>query len=406
MRVLAFTTVFPNSAAPQHGLFVLERLRYCARLAELRVIAPYPFWPLRRKGVSSQDICAGLSVEHPVFRYVPRFGKWLDGTFLYFSALPTVRRLAREQDFDLIDAHFGYPDGFAAVLLGRALGKPVVITLRGTEPLVAAAGPWRRAAMRFALRRATRLIAVSTPLAEFARDMVADAPSGAPPSVTVIANGVDLKRFVPARAEVARAELGLPPEGRLIVSVGHLSPRKGFQRVLRTLPELLRDAPDLHFAVIGGSGAEGSNETELRRLAAAPELAGRVTFAGSEPPERVARWLQAADLFVLASDYEGCPNVVWEALACGLPVVAARVGEIPRMVPAFAGHLIDDADDLLALRAALAAGLAGGHDRSAIRAWAERHDWGAVAARVHEEWTAALAAAAPPGVAGEGIAAL
>jgi glycosyltransferase involved in cell wall biosynthesis len=407
MRVLAFTTVFPNKLRPQHGLFVLERLRYCARMAEVRVVAPRSIlpWPAMG-GVPQRDVRGGLEVEHPAFRYVPRFGKWLDGLFLYASALPTVRRLVREHGIDLIDAHFAYPEGFAAVMLGRKLGLPVTITMRGTEPLIAAAGPWRRRAVRYALRHATRIIAVSEPLAAFARGIMAELPGPAPP-VTVIANGVDLARFSPGPQAEARRSLGLPAEGRLLVSVGHLSPRKGFQRVLRVLPELLRDAPDLRFAIVGGPGGEANNEAELRSLAATPALADRVLFAGSRPPEQVATWLRAADLFVLASDYEGCPNVVWEALACGLPVVAARVGEVERMVPPFAGHLIGEAEDLPALRSALARGLAGGHDRAAIRAWAERHGWEGVAARVMDEWTAAARAVprSAPAWAGQGIAA-
>jgi glycosyltransferase involved in cell wall biosynthesis len=394
MRVLSFTTVFPNAANPQHGLFVRERLRYCARHATVRVVAPrgvFP-WPAMR-AVPRQAVSASLPVRHPTFRYVPRFGKWLDGLFLYASALPTVKRLQREADFDLIDAHFGYPEGVAAILLGRSLGRPVVVTLRGSEILIAADAPWRRCLMRIALRRASRVIAVSEPLAAFARDLFSGSPGPAPP-VTVIANGVDTARFRPAPPVPARRALGLPEAGRLLVSVGHLSPRKGFQRVLRVLPELLAATPDLTFAIIGGRGAEAGNEAELRRMAAELGLAERVIFAGPLPSERVVTWLNAADLFVLASDFEGCPNVVWEALACGLPVVATMVGEVPRMVPAFAGHLVPDPEDMRALRDALTAGLAGGHDRAAIRAWAERHDWEGVAERVCAEWHAAIAA--PP----------
>ena len=318
----------------------------------------------------------------------------------------TVRRLHRAEPFDLIDAHFGYPDGFAAVLLGRSLGVPVTITMRGTEPLIAAAGRWRRWAVAYALRHADRVIAVSEPLAAFARATLATAPDGAAPPVRVIANGVDLARFAPAAQAPARRQLGLPEGRRLLVSVGHLSPRKGFQRVLRVMPDLLAATPDLMFAIVGGPGGEANNEAELRALAAGLGLSDRVIFAGSQPPERVATWLHAADLFVLASDYEGCPNVVWEAQACGVPVVATRVGEVARMVPDFAGHLFDDAEDAPALRAALAAGLAGGHDRAAIRAWAERHDWDGVAARVAEEWAAAIALRrAPAWAAQQGIAA-
>lgn len=389
MRVMAFTTVFPSAVQPQHGIFVLERLRHCAALADIRVIAPRPFHA--RPAPPRREVIGGLEVEHPTFWYTPRWGKSLDGALLYASALGAARRLSRRFHFDVIDAHFGYPDGFAAVMLGRSLGRPVVVTLRGTEPLVAATEPRRRRALAWALRRADRLIAVSHPLAEGARELMAQyGPMESAPPVEVIANGVDAARFAPGCRLAARRALGQPEQGRLLVSVGHLSPRKGFQRVLRVLPDVLRAAPDLRFAIIGGRGREADNGAELRQLAADAGLSERVVFAGTQPPEQVATWMRAADLFVLASDHEGCPNVVWEAQASGLPVVATRVGEVPLMVPDFAGHLIDQAEDGPALRDALIAGLTRAHDRAAIRAWAARHTWDEVATRVLGQWRAAL----------------
>jgi teichuronic acid biosynthesis glycosyltransferase TuaC len=392
MRVLSFTTVFPSAAAPQHGLFVAERLRHCARHAEIRVIAPRPFHD--RRPAPREETIAGLPVTHPTWWYTPKIGKPLDGFTLHASSIGTARRVQRQFGAAVVDAHFGYPDGFAAALIARSLGLPMVVTLRGTEKLVAAESPLRRRALAWTFAHAERVIAVSHPLADFAKTLLAE--RGAATPVTVIANGVDTERFSPRPAAEARRAVGIAEAGRLIVSVGHLSPRKGFHRVLRVLPGLLRDAPDLRLAIVGGPGAEANNEAELRRLAADPALAGRVIFAGPTPPERVATWLNAADLFVLASDYEGCPNVVWEALASGLPVVAAKVGEVERMVPPFAGHLIDEADDLPALAAALAACLGATHDRAAIRAWAEQHGWEGVAVRVVEEWTRAAATAARP----------
>jgi glycosyltransferase involved in cell wall biosynthesis len=389
MRVLAFTTVFPSAATPLHGLFVLERLRHCAAHAAIQVVAPWPFY--RRPKPPATEVIAGLPVAHPTFWYTPRYGKSLDGIALYASALSTVRRLVQDFRPDLIDGHFGYPDGYAAVRLGQALQLPVVLTLRGTEPSVALAGPQRRRALAWALRHADRIIAVAQPLADGARALMAETgPMETAPPIEIIANGVDTTRFSPGDRAAARRALGQPMAGRLIVSVGHLSPRKGFQRVLRALSAVVAEAPDARFAIVGGPGAEGDNGAELRRIAAELDLTERVIFAGGEPPERVATWLRAADLFVLASDHEGCPNVVWEALATGLPVVATRVGEVPAMVPGFAGHLFDAPDDVPALRAALLAGLSGMHDAGAIRAWAERHTWDGVAGRVVAQWAAVL----------------
>ncbi|MCU0889326.1 MAG: hypothetical protein MUC64_15195, partial [Rubritepida sp.] len=116
MRVLSFTTVFPSAADPRHGLFVLERLRHCAAHAEIRVVAPRAFFD--RRPAPREEVIGGLTVTHPVFWYTPRIGKHLDGHALALSARAEVRRIARAFRPELLDAHFGYPDGFAALRLG------------------------------------------------------------------------------------------------------------------------------------------------------------------------------------------------------------------------------------------------------------------------------------------------
>jgi teichuronic acid biosynthesis glycosyltransferase TuaC len=391
MRVLSFTTVFPNAAAPLHGLFMPERLRFCTPPHQVRVVAPLAFPPwYRMQPFPDRDERAGLRVSHPNFYYVPRFGKWLDGLALFASSFSAVRKLHNEFRFELIDVHFGYPDGFAAVLLGQYFNVPVVTTLHGNETLLAETSALRRRAIAYALRKSSAVAAVSEPLGRFAQQILAQAP-GPAPVVRVIGNGVDLTRFSPSHPSLARRALGLAHEGPLIVSVGHLSPRKGFQRILAAMPNLLQRVPGLMLAVVGGPSAERSNEAELRSLAQRLGLEEHVVFAGAAEPDRVAQWMRAADLFVLASDQEGNPCVVWEALACGLPVVATRVGELARILPDFAGLLVDDPDDLHGLGEAIAAGLSRPFDRVAIRAWAERHGWERIAAKVGETWEEAAA---------------
>lgn len=381
MKVLVFTTVFPNSVQPVHGLFVLERVRHAARHCEVRVVAPRAWIPWRQMAaVPRVEIRGGVVVEHPTFFYLPRFLKFLDGLFLFLSALACVARIRKEFDFDVIDAHFVFPEGFAAVLLGRWFRRPVMITLRGTMiPL--SVYRLRRWAIRWTLRRAERLVAVAHILARRAVEF-----GVLPERIEVIENGVDVERFAPHDQAEARRKLGLRSSGKLLVSVGHLSRRKGFHRVLRVLPEMLREFPDLVFAIVGGPGAEAHNEPELRWLTEELRLSDHVILAGARPPEEVALWLNAADAFVLASDCEGCPNVVWEALACGLAVVATKVGEVEQMVPPFGGSLYDHADDAGALRECLLDALRRDWDRGQIRAYAERHTWDRVAARVLRQW--------------------
>jgi glycosyltransferase involved in cell wall biosynthesis len=381
MKVLVFTTVFPNPAQPTQGLFVFERIRHLAEIAELRVVAPIG-WRVRvATRVPARASTGGLDVAHPTFMYVPGLFKVLDGVLLFCSSVRTLAKIRREFAFELIDAHFTYPDGFAAVLLGRWFGCPVTITERGT---VTQLSPYRlrRAAMSWAFRHATRVITVAQPLAQRALAL------GAPPArLAVIPNGVSAEAYAPRDRDEARRQLGVPLSGRLLVSVGRLIPSKGFERIIRVLPELVRDEPELRLAIVGGNpSGEKGNIAELRRVVATLGLTERVQFTGEQPPAMVATWLNAADVFVLASDMEGCPNVVWEALACGRPVVATRVGEVERMVPSFGGVLFDDPDDGEALRACVRGALNTKWDTDAIRAYAAAHTWTDVAQRVMEQW--------------------
>jgi teichuronic acid biosynthesis glycosyltransferase TuaC len=380
LRVLVFTTVFPHSSAPLHGLFVYERNRHLAKHATLVTVAPVAWYQRLGPRIQAHEPHKGLRVAHPIFFYLPRFMKILDGCFLFISTLATVRRLHRKFKFHLIDAHFAYPDGFAAVLLGRVLKVPVVLTLHGTEILLL---PFR---MRSALAdwticSANRVIAVAENLT--ARALKARL---APSRLTLIPNGVNAVRFAPVDRLTARNRVGTPANGLLMVSVGHVSPRKGFQRVIRILPLLTAQYPTLTFAIVGGAGAEGDVRPKLQRLAHELGVAHRVRFVGACSPDGVASWLCAADLFVVASDFEGSPNVVWEAMACGRPVVATRVGHVEHMVPPFAGILFDDPEHSGQLLEAVCCALERSWNAERIRAHAVAHAWDRVAGRILNEW--------------------
>jgi teichuronic acid biosynthesis glycosyltransferase TuaC len=344
-----------------------------------------------------------VRVLHPRFLSVPAVLKCLDGLFLFLGALPAVWRLRRSFRFDAIDAHFIYPEGVAAVLLGRVFRVPVLITLRGLLPLLI---PYalRRPQLRFALNRAARLIAVSESLRESAL------PLGVPGErVRVIENGVDPDLFHPMDRQEARRRLGLSVVSEklsdlsgvsdrsestpLLVSVGTLSPRKGFHLVIEALPALAARFPGIRYAIVGGAGAEGAQEDELRRLAERLGVADRVIFAGPQEREALAAWYSAADLSVLASAHEGCPNVVLESLACGTPVVATPVGDIPRILDRRedrpeVGRIV--AREVPALTEGIAEGLAQPWDRGVIRARIEERTWNAVGREVMEEIAAAL----------------
>ena len=398
LRVLVFTTVFPNPAQPLHGVFVAERLKRLARSVDVRVVAPVARLPWRLDSVPRRVMLDGLEVRHPTFVYVRGILKWLDGFFLFLSSLNAVNDVKRTFDFDLIDAHFAYPDGLAALLLGWLFHRPVTVTERGTLATFRR-GSLRRRLAEWTLRRVDRVIAVAPPLADLAVSAGASAER-----VIVIENGVDTERFALRERAAARKRLGVSPSARLLLSVGHLAKRKGFQRVISVMPKLVAEVPELQLAIVGGPGAEGNIHAQLASMVRDLGLEGRVVLVGAQPPDAVAEWLNAADVFILASDHEGSPNVIWEALASGRPVVTSRVGDVVRMVPEFAGIVYDDPHDVNQLASCLADALSRQWDEDRIRAHGQAHGWDGVARRVLAQWTAALGPEFEARLAGGGSA--
>lgn len=383
MNVLVFSTVFPSPQRPLLGLFVRERVLSTRPYADVRVVAPVSCWS--RTVAGGPHTSANLHVQHPRFWYVPGLSKGVEPFCLACSALPAIRAMSAQAPFDLIDSHFGYPDGVAAALLAAIVGCPFTVTLRGSE-LIFAEFPLRRRLLGWALRRAARVIAVSAELAQLAVSLGVGADR-----VAVIPNGVNASFFVPADRRSAAQSLGRSPDEELIVSVGHLTPVKGFDRLIRALPGIVEHRPKAHLVIVGGaSSGSGHYPDQLRRLASSLRLSDRVSLTGALHRQGVRDWLQAASVFALASWREGSPNVILEAMACGAPVAASAVGEVPLMVPPDAGIVIRTPASDNELGTALERALERDWDRPAIRRLAEGRSWDRVATAVVEQWEFAL----------------
>lgn len=394
MRVLSLSTVFPNPVQPHHGVFVRERLRRLAELAEITVVAPVPYFPGatgrmagRPAGVVDVRQDGDLQVFHPRFWSPPGIAKSLDGYLYAASVRGLVERLHGRGGFDLIDAHFAYPDGFAAVQLGRRLRVPVTITLRGTLPDLARR-PSRRWALRRALHGADALVAVSASLRQDAAALGVD-----PETVTVVPNGIDLDTFRPLDRAVARRRLGLRADGRLVLSVGALREVKGHDVTLRAAAQLRAEMPDVTVAIVGGTSVSDDRSEALHRLAADLRIQDAVTWAGPRPHAEIPLWLAAADVFVIASRREGCCNALLEALACGRPAVATAVGGNPEIVrSAELGELVPHGD-AAAMAAALRRVLGATWDPERIRDHVRERSWEATADAVMRVWRGTLAGA-------------
>lgn len=375
LSVLTFSSLYPNAVQPRHGVFVEERLRHlvAAGGVSATVVAPVPWFPwkharfgryARFAAVPMEELRLGLRVLHPRYLVLPKVGMSLAPWLMARALLPALKRLEAEAGpFDLIDAHYFYPDGVAAVLLGDRLGKPVVVTSRGSDINLIPRFRLPRRQLRWAAARAAGLVSVSEALGlQMARLGV---PRG---RITVLRNGVDLNRFRPqpeARAALKK-QLGLQ-DGPLLLSVGNLIELKGHHLTLQALQHF----PTATLLIAG----EGPLDSELREQAKSLGVGSQVHFLGPVPHDQLPRYFSAADASVLASSREGMPNVVLESLACGTPVVACDVGGVREVVAEpVAGRVVSTRTP-----EALADGIADllhvHPSRDAVRAYAQRFSW-------------------------------
>ena len=394
-RVVVLSTLFPHAGQPAAGIFIRERMLRVARSVPLTVVAPQPWFPLQgllrlwkphfRSPAPAREQQDGIEVRRPRFLSVPRVFKWLDGSLMAIACLPALARLKHRFGFNIIDAHFAYPEGYAATLLGKWLRIPVCITLRGTEvPL--ARDPRRRRRIVLALQRATRVFAVSESLKRHAMEL-----GIASDKILVVGNGVDAAKFHRVDPQAARKKLGLAADAPVLISVGALVERKGFHRVLECLPALRRRFPGLRYLVVGGPGPEGDWSAQLRSTVADLGLQDCVRFLGAVAPEALKEPLSAADVFVLATRNEGWANVFLEAMACGLPVVTTDVGGNAEVVSAPTLGTLVPFGDRDRLTAALAAALERPWDRDTIVAYARANSWERRIGTLAEEFAAIAA---------------
>jgi glycosyltransferase involved in cell wall biosynthesis len=380
MKILVFTTLYPNNMRPNHGVFIVERMRHVAKHkgCALKVVAPVPYYPSVAPGwrqIFSQVMrfktIDGIEVYHPRYFMIPKIGMSLYGLMMFLSVLPIMRRIKRSFDFDLIDAHFVYPDGFAAIMLGGYFGKPVVVSARGSDINLYKDLLVIRGLLRYTLLKADGVISVSQALKDemIRLDIQED-------KIFVIPNGVDTDKFYPVSKKEARRKLGLPLDKKVILSVGALISLKGFDLLIKAMKVLVDEfhQQNLYLVIVG----EGELRAKLNKLIRSLDLEEYVSLVGGKPHEDLYLWNSAADLFCLASSREGWPNVVMEALACGTPVVATPVGGIPEII---------HSDRLGLLKERNVAALAGGisdamqktWDKDIIRGYAMRRSWYEVA---------------------------
>lgn len=325
MKILSFSYCFPNHDAPQWGIFVYQRIAAMGHRMQVQVCSPQPWLPIIRNKNRFRDaaLWKDVVVHRPRFLYCPGILKDSDARLYARGIRNWLKGICRSWEPDLLDAHFIWPDGVGVGILGRELGIPYTITLRGKiYECMKSASQARQCAE--ALRGAACVISVSSRMADVAIGLGADRNR-----MHVISNGVDREQFRPRDKSECRSRLGLPDEGRMLVTVAHLGPRKGHHEMIRALARL---PEDVRLVIVGGE-AQGGTIAGLREVAVSLGVADRLILPGQQPYDKIPLFFCAADASVLASYREGCPNAVLESLACGTPVIATDVGAVQDILP-------------------------------------------------------------------------
>ena len=327
MKVLLFTNLYPSITEPTRGVFNRSWFTALARHCEVRVISPQAWWTRLRQPVTlfkaPCDDMTGLKATFPTYWSIPGI-PMLHASGMRISMRSLFRRIQKEYPFDAIVAAWAYPDAVAAARLARELKCPLIVKVLGSDINEIALHPTLRWRILCTLNYSSRIIAVSDALGDKLAEM------GVPQDKIIRQhNAVDGEKFRPQNPMALRIRLNLPLDKRIVCYAGNFKEEKGTDILIKAWGRFQEwDAGKTVLILIGGGSLETSLRVGIKELG----IENTVQFHGRRPHEEIPDWIGACNVFCLPSLREGCPNVVLEALACGRPVVASKVGGIPELL--------------------------------------------------------------------------
>ncbi|MCF8474857.1 MAG: glycosyltransferase [Emcibacter sp.] len=333
MRILTLTSLYPNRLDPRHGIFVKARMDHFDLLnnTSRKVIAPVQYFPLldlykkskfyKLNQIPLEENDGDIPVYHPRYFTIPGTNLINVTQAMTRACEKAIQKIHRQNDdFDLVDGHYLYPDGIAAYEIARKYHKPLILTARGSDVNYWMTLKKPKQDILKALNYASKIICVSQALR---RKLIEHGISEN--KIIVIMNGVDRNIFNP--------KIRTEAKGQYLLSVGNLVPLKGHDLILQALTEF----PDENLTIIGA----GEREKYLKNRAQDLNILDRVAFLKYVSPRELAAFYANAKATILMSSMEGMPNVVLESLSMGTPVIATNVGGIPEVITPENGILLD-----------------------------------------------------------------
>jgi glycosyltransferase involved in cell wall biosynthesis len=406
MRILTLTHNYPRFAGDFSGTFIRALSEaLAARGNDVTVLAPYDaaFVPAppetqRVRVVTYRYIWPDRLHRLGYMRTLEadtQLRGWaaLLAPFLFLFGWLAARRQVRRERPDLIHAHWVLPNGFIGALVARAAGVPLVVSLPGSDVLMAGKNPLFRWMANFAWKQAALITTNSADLRDEAIRLGAPAEK-----FDLIIYGVNASDFTPSSTGTAelRRSLNIGSGEVVVLGVGRMVPKKGFDVLIRALTHLRATHPEVRAALIG----DGDLLAAWQRLARDLHVDHRVLFLGRVPHDRIAVYYNMCDMLCMPSvtnPVDGLNVCVVDAMACGKPIVASNVAGNPLVVadgingvrmnendPEQLAHAIARLADAPGLRAAMGA--------ASRRRVEEEFDWAHLAARYQAHFDAITAA--------------
>lgn len=354
--LVIISNLYPLPWQPTRATFNLQQFSLLAEEFDTYILVPvaFPDWLKHRKEIPKVQ----TRIKIVPYFYLPKFGRRFYSALMYYSLRLSAWGWLKKIKPTKILASWAYPDGVAAEKIANKLHCQFYLKVHGSDINMHASFPERAKQIVNVANKAQGILSVSQDLANKMVNLGVEAQR-----IKVIYNGVNLEKFSPK-------SINKTTDTPYILFIGNLKKEKGVSELIEAFALIASTYPSLRLKYIGG----GSMLNKLTAYAKQEGLEGRIDFEGVKPHEELPNILANAAILALPSYNEGVPNVVLEAMASGVPVVATKVGGIPEVLPETCG-LLADSITAQAIAQQLSATLEKNWDRQVIRQHAQQFNW-------------------------------
>lgn len=341
MKILIITNLYKNRKEPGKAQYHTQQFKALSEISDIKIVSPIPHFKFYKKYVPLEDEIDGIKVYYPRYLVIPKILRSLYWMFYYVGVIGCVRKIRESFDLDVILSIWAYPDGVASYFIGKSVKKPVVIGALGSDINLCQKCFFRKKLIAKAMQECAKVVAVSEDLKNKIVEMGVSEGK-----VSVLHNGVDSLYFKSMDRHQCRKELGLPLDKKIILHIGNHAHVKGVDILI----DAVKGISEEYCVVMVGDGALSS---KLQQTVKDGNYKAEVLFPGRKSHDEIPKWINAANVFCLPSRNEGHPNVLLESLACGVPVVATKVGGIPEIIANEALGILVESGDTAGLKDAI-----------------------------------------------------